>query len=84
MQVVCAVIDRQLEPAPVEHKASCAQPVAVAPDQRAEIRRGVDVGCHRVVAKHDVGMLAIAVRGVDFGDDAAEVGDLDDQATLVA
>jgi hypothetical protein len=43
----------------------------------------VEVRLQRAVAQHDVGHLAVAVGHVEFGEAAAEVGDLRDESVAV-
>nr|GEU28271.1 hypothetical protein [Tanacetum cinerariifolium] len=83
VQVVGAVVLIQVVLLAVQRKAGIGDAVAVAADQGAEIVRFAQVGRHVVEAAHHVGQLAVAVRHVDFGDDAAEVEDLDDHAVGV-
>ena len=83
VQVVGAVVHVELVLRAVERKAGVGDAVAVTADQRAEVMRLAQVGGHVVEAAHHIGHIAVAVGHVDFGDDAAQVEDLDDHAVGV-
>src|SRR4051812_46844476 len=62
MQMMWPVVRRQLIRRVVERKAPACDAVRVAPDDRAEVRRSIDVGRELVEAKDDIGKLTRTIR----------------------
>ena len=83
VQCVDAVVQRQLMRLSFEHEAAGGDAVAVASDERAEVRVALDIVREVVEAEHDVRAAAGAVRAVQGGDDAAEVDRAQHQAATV-
>jgi hypothetical protein len=85
VQVVAAAAGVERVLLAVESELALGDAVGVPADDRAEVGVGlvVEVRLQRAVAQHDVGQLAVAVGHVEFGEVAAEVGDLRDESVAV-
>jgi len=85
VQVVAAAAGVERVLLAVEGELALGDAVGVPADDRAEVGVGlaVEVWLQRAVAQHDVGHLAVAVGHVEFGEVAAEVGDLRDESVAV-
>ena len=84
MQGVGAVVDRQRVFLAVERELALGDAVAVAADQRAEVRAVLDVIGQVVVAEHHVAEVAVAVGHLQEDDEAAVIADAGLGALVVA
>ena len=71
MQMVRAVVDRELIVDPVELKAPLGDPVRISSDDGAEIGGVQQVGLEMIVAKHDVLAVSVAIGHAKRRDDCA-------------
>ena len=77
VEAVLSVVLRQVPGLPVEREPAPGNPVRVPADDRAEVRVRVrQVGLEIVEPQDDIGELAVAVRGRQGHDRAAQLGDL--------
>jgi hypothetical protein len=85
VQVVAAAAGVERVLLAVEGELALGDAVGVQADDRAEVGAGlvVELWLQRAVAQHDVGHVAVAVGHVEFGEVAAEVGDLRDESVAV-
>ena len=84
MQRVHAVVRGERVAFAIERKFSVRNAVAVAANQRAKIRRRLDVAVQVVETQHDVGELAGFIRRLERRDDAAVSHDRRRHAVTVA
>ena len=84
MQMVGALVQRQLECFAIEREAAVADAVAIAAAGGAEIGVGGDIGGDVVEAEHDVGHLTGATWSVQLGQPRAIGNQLGRQAVAIA
>src|ERR1035441_7348844 len=66
-----AVVRRQRAGFAFEREFGAADAVAVAADERAEVRSGLEIAVQIIVAEHDIAEFAVFVRHFERLDDAA-------------
>src|SRR5439155_11569446 len=73
VEVILAVVDRQLVFDAVECEAALSDAIAIATDNRTKVRTTLQVSIEVVEAEHDVVKLAVAIRDLERGYNAAVV-----------
>ena len=83
MQVIRAVVDRELERRTVEHEASVGNPVAVTADHRTEVASLGEVVVERVETEDHILAAAVSIRRAHRDEGRAVRHHRDLQATIV-
>src|SRR5215813_805066 len=82
--MVLAIVNRELVFDSVQQETAFRDPIAVAANDRPEVRVSFQIRIEIVKAENDIVKLALAIGNFERSDDAAIVGNLNFHATLVS